>query len=329
MNSAPQSSLVAAAGRSGGDMAPFIQKTYDMVDDPTTDEIVSWSSDNKSFIVWNPPEFSRILLPSYFKHNNFSSFIRQLNTYGFRKADPDRWEFANEKFTKDQKHLLKDIHRRKPIHSHSHPPASAIDPERAALEQEIEMLSLEKNALQSKLLSYDYLETEKLQLEDFQRRLDGMEQRQANLQTFFDKALQDSFIVELLSRKIESMDLAADNKKRRLSQVDRIQPVVEGIFLDNPCSFRLEFGNVFYQDISNKLRLELSLADLDMNFISGSTQGSNEDEESLQKNISESKGAGDNVQVEAAARHGANDVFWEQFLTERPCCSDNEEAIST
>ncbi|AET04087.1 putative transcription factor HSF-type-DNA-binding family [Medicago truncatula] len=456
MNSAPQSSSAAAAGGSGGGPAPFLQKTYDMVDDSTTDEIVSWSSDNKSFIVWNPPEFSRVLLPTYFKHNNFSSFIRQLNTYGFRKADPERWEFANEEFIKDQKHLLKNIHRRKPIHSHSHPPGSAVDPERAALEQEIEKLSREKNALQTKLLSYNYLDTEKLQLEDFQRRLDGMEKRQTNLQNFFEKALQDSFIVELLSRKIESMDLAAYNKKRRLPQVDQVQPVAEGSLVDNPSNFRLEFGNVFPHDISNKLRLELSPAVSDMNLISGSTQGSNEDEESLQKNLSEGeltgmqtrtglaftpetldladtgasftfnmdsclsqratttecpnlhslepsteegdshiscqlnltlasctlefnrnsysarspqincqeignlaesrvnadgkeseigvssnrnvaneainlappKEASGNVQVKAAARHGVNDVFWENFLTERPGCSDNEEAIS-
>ncbi|KAG0447152.1 hypothetical protein HPP92_028463 [Vanilla planifolia] len=93
--------------------APFLTKTYTLVDDPSTNHIVSWGEDSTTFVVWRPPEFARDILPNYFKHNNFSSFVRQLNTYGFRKIVADRWEFANEFFRKGGRNLLCQIQRRK------------------------------------------------------------------------------------------------------------------------------------------------------------------------------------------------------------------------
>ncbi|XP_060173874.1 heat stress transcription factor A-5 [Lycium barbarum] len=266
--SAAAAAAAAAAGGGGGP-APFLLKTYEMVDDSVTDEIVSWTQTGHSFVVWNPPEFAKLLLPTYFKHNNFSSFIRQLNTYGFRKIDPERWEFANEEFIKDQKHLLKNIHRRKPIHSHSHPPGSTVDPERAAFEEEIDKLSRERSGLESNVLRYRQQQSSaKVQLEELTGRVGSIEQRQESLLTFFEKAVKNPDFVERLAQKLESMDISAFSKKRRLPQVE------ENMSVDN-------------QDFSNNLRLELSPAVSDVNALSCSTQSSNEDGGSPHRRVSE------------------------------------------
>ncbi|XP_009395311.2 heat stress transcription factor A-1 [Musa acuminata AAA Group] len=212
----------ANASLNGGAPPPFLSKTYEMVDDPATDAIVSWGSANNSFVVWNTTEFARDLLPKYFKHNNFSSFVRQLNTYGFRKVDPDQWEFANEGFLRGQKHLLKNISRRKSTHPHNQQQQpqtqSSIEVGKFGIEEEIERLKRDKNVLMQELVRLrQQQQATDQQLNTLGQRLQGMEQRQQQMMSFLAKAMQSpGFLAQLVQQNDSNRRIVGVNKKRRL-----------------------------------------------------------------------------------------------------------------
>lgn len=203
---------------------PFLTKTYEMVDDSATDSVVSWSNSGDSFIVWNMTVFSRDLLPKYFKHNNFSSFVRQLNTYGFRKADPEQWEFANEDFARGQKHLLNNIHRRKPVHSHSlqaqgSASVSLSEAERYELEGKIERLKTDKDSLLLELnghIEQQYgLERQMLSLEE---KMQVLLDRQRDIMEFLSSVVQiPGFLSNIVQQPVFHC------KKRRLLVHDCIR----------------------------------------------------------------------------------------------------------
>ena len=50
-------------------------------------QIATWSphDNGETFIVTNVKAFESTIIPQFFKHSKFSSFVRQLNFYGFRK----------------------------------------------------------------------------------------------------------------------------------------------------------------------------------------------------------------------------------------------------
>jgi hypothetical protein len=56
-----------------------------MLEDPSIQHLISWSSGGESFVMNPSTEFSKVLA-QYFKHTNISSFVRQLNMYGFHKG---------------------------------------------------------------------------------------------------------------------------------------------------------------------------------------------------------------------------------------------------
>lgn len=51
-----------------------------MVEDQAIQHLISWAPSGDVFSVSNPTEFSKTVLPQYFKHNNWQSFVRQLNS---------------------------------------------------------------------------------------------------------------------------------------------------------------------------------------------------------------------------------------------------------
>ncbi|XP_021725834.1 heat stress transcription factor A-1e-like [Chenopodium quinoa] len=245
-----ESSLTVAMAASNGNSnggstpAPFLSKTYDMVDDPSTDSVVSWSCNGNSFVVWNVPEFAKDLLPKFFKHNNFSSFVRQLNTYGFRKVDPDRWKFANEGFLRGQKHLLKSITRRKPVNAHPHPQQSSIQNTSAkscvevgkfGLEEEVERLKRDKNVLMQELVRLrQQQQTTDNQLQSVGQRVQGMEERQQQMMSFLAKAMQrPGFLAQIVQQQNESnRHVTGGNKKRRLPNHDEEGAGTESMHTD-------------------------------------------------------------------------------------------------
>lgn len=95
-------------------MPPFLSKLYDILENKSMVQYISWSADGKSVAVKKLKEFSAVVLPQYFKHSKFSSFLRQLNMYNFRttKQEVNYREFQNSLFERGKPHLIGQIKRK-------------------------------------------------------------------------------------------------------------------------------------------------------------------------------------------------------------------------
>ncbi|KAG0476282.1 hypothetical protein HPP92_013123 [Vanilla planifolia] len=208
-------------------LPPFLTKCYDMVDDAATDDTVCWGDGEDSFVIKDQHTFARDLLPKYFKHSNFSSFMRQLSTYGFRKVDHDKWVFKNEGFVKGQKDLLKTISRKKSTNNGPQPPkqnpgklssVKTVEVGQFGLEDEIERLKRDKNLLMQELITLrQHQQNTDTELHEVRQRLQGMERNQQQMLSFLAMAVQSpGFLSQLMQQNMNSRWMSNMNKKRRL-----------------------------------------------------------------------------------------------------------------
>ncbi|KAG0316683.1 hypothetical protein BGZ97_006488 [Linnemannia gamsii] len=118
----------------------FVDKLFKMVEDPSIQHLISWAKEGDMFYVYNCVELSDTILPRFFKHNNWQSFVRQLNMYGFHKIyrydrestlnrkrpESQRWQFYHPQFQRDFPHLRANIKRKSARSMNTAPATSRV-----------------------------------------------------------------------------------------------------------------------------------------------------------------------------------------------------------
>ncbi len=94
----------------------FPCKLYDLLEKADAlgySHIISWQQGGKSFRVWNSNLLEASILPTHFKQSKYKSFLRQLNTYHFRRitSGVNRGGYAHPSFVRGRRDQCKAIKR--------------------------------------------------------------------------------------------------------------------------------------------------------------------------------------------------------------------------
>ena len=115
-----EADLVGVAGASSARTpnAAFplkLHETLTQIENNGHADIIGWMPHGRSFKIHKQKEFAEIILPRYFVMTKKSSFLRQLNLYGFNRfsAGLDQGSYYHEKFLRGMKFLCRRMTRQK------------------------------------------------------------------------------------------------------------------------------------------------------------------------------------------------------------------------
>ncbi|CAN1275827.1 Heat stress transcription factor A-3, partial [Linum perenne] len=142
-----------------------------------------------------------------FRRFSESSFVTNCNQ-GFRKVDADKWEFANEGFRQGQRHLLRNIQRRKSPQSSQQQMISTHVGE-SGLEREVERLREEVVDLQRQQRgAVQHMET-------VNKRIQDAEQKQKQMLSFLAKLFRNRAFLDRLKQSKEQRKIEPSRMVRK------------------------------------------------------------------------------------------------------------------
>jgi heat shock transcription factor len=176
------------------------------------------------------------------------------NPQGFRKIDPDKWEFANELFIRGHKHLLANIRRRKQpsqpsscsSSSSSSQQGHCVELGRFGLDEEIDRLRRDKQVLMMELVRLrQQQQNTRSYLQAMEERLRGTEIKQQQMMNFLARAMKNpAFIQQLLQQKEKRKELEEAMTKKRRRPIEQGPSGGEG--RNNVKAENLGFGEYGY-----------------------------------------------------------------------------------
>lgn len=90
----------------------FLKNLYEVVSSDTHKSI-EWNAQGNGIVILDKSEFMQNSLPTICKTDEYGTFIRQLNNYGFSKVkNANRDEFINERFLRDAPEMLSLLKRK-------------------------------------------------------------------------------------------------------------------------------------------------------------------------------------------------------------------------
>ena len=64
---------------------PFPLKLHQILSNPEFQECICWNPHGRSWRILKPPVFEQLVIPLYFRHAKYASFMRQVNGWGFKR----------------------------------------------------------------------------------------------------------------------------------------------------------------------------------------------------------------------------------------------------